>query len=292
MSSSYDKYLKYKSKYILLKSNAEFNLNGGGKASIIFYDNTNPDMKFMRTLIETYKSDKNPDKLNILKPYTIDLANINGIPNIYQYIFGTKEIIPLFKLDLKNANIDIKTLMKKAMTNYKNSCKITLVVNEIINEIVPDTINITMSMLKEKVNNSNNNQPIKDKFIIILNIYRMYQQFVGQNYYRLSSKIGSYLTNTDLQGPSGTNNSLFVNNDKNDDTTAIKKIDKQIIQTNVKSNDFKFNSITSMLLIQVTKMNCEQITFNILGVYENEANDGQSRQNNSTEVQDENNNKK
>ena len=122
------KYLKYKNKYINLKIEQEGGLLLDKSTSIIFYqrsilpkmeefkkkfkdaeDSTTDSYEFID---EKGKPKKIPIEKFLTQEFTISLADVNGLANIFEYKIGTKEIVPKLLLNLKLQNLLLSDIDK------------------------------------------------------------------------------------------------------------------------------------------------------------------------------------
>jgi hypothetical protein len=205
------------------------------------------------------------------------------------YKFGDKIINPLFKLTLMNQyyiNSNVKRHMSKAIDDFMVNSRCKIDPEQIINEIIPDTINQAAKILIDKINLTTNNNPFRiSNFIILLNVFRMYQMSSKrEEFASIINKIGSYLSVQDLTVPSGTNGSLTIDDadpliyDKNG------KIDHAIVIKTVKSNkNFAFNKVDKMILIKIKSEN-KSLQFKVVDTLEIKTDQtGEDEQANETE---------
>jgi hypothetical protein len=296
MSSSYNKYLKYKSKYIALKDEIELN-GGGNKLAIIFYEDesTNPMMKFLKDIITAHKKNiLDLKKLNKPQTYTIEYEKIYGIPNIYLYKFGDKMINLLFKFKVNNTysiDYNVKKHMSKTISEFIKISRCKVEDEEIIKEIIPYTINQSGKILLNKINNLTNNNAYRiATFIIFLNVFRMYQNSSKRNdYTSIIDKIGSYVTSNDLVPPVGTNGMIKIDDNEpvNYKKNSNSIVDNTIITTIVTGNGFKFTNVNKMILIRI-KSDYRSLVFTIEDLIESSGD--QSNASSTGESNDDQNN--
>ena len=114
MTEFYDKYLKYKNKYLNLK--VELAQEGAGKSgdhTLILFNNTTP---FGLAMNANKKKDTDAGLTSIDLKHRILVETTYGNTSIFKYTIGSKELIPLFSMgdilkesNVKNSPIDADT---------------------------------------------------------------------------------------------------------------------------------------------------------------------------------------
>ena len=130
-----EKYVKYKNKYLELKkqeggrpySNKDSSYILNNNISIIFYNkNDLYELEFIKLCIcyvnntgeINFKSSKYNNSNYISKKFTLDVNDINGLPNIYIFTPYKKTIYPLFTFDIRIYEMLNNTFSKINLTRY------------------------------------------------------------------------------------------------------------------------------------------------------------------------------
>jgi tRNA splicing endonuclease len=269
MTDFNQKYLKYKNKYISLKEQ----IGGNNKPVMIYYDDTDKLLDFFKEIKEKYKQNVKEslsinNKNNISKSiYTIKIKDINGIPNLYTYEYGSHEVKPLFFWHLNGINTDAKLGSNFTIKETENANKFKQFSiykidktneNEMITSINPDYQKSEALKLMKRVNEVTNNASYRrENFKNFLNMYEFYQENVKSKFAtEFSDRFGNFLKNSNKQNPIGTSGTINVDYESKNNIITI-------------GEDFKFNPVNNMILVQMLpKSKNGDINFKILSIFE------------------------
>ena len=276
----YQKYLKYKKKYLELSAEIEAQEGGtepcAGKHYILFYDNTNPVIGGAITNIKNNYREKMSTGKDLDLPFKAELLNkdLNGIVNLFLYKYGTNYVTHKFNLNLLGLNTVIRdkknfTIAKEvnsfkkfksfAPDNKKSSYEIITDKHKVIREILPN-IEITqarniMTIINDVFNNKDKNIERRDRFKLLLQKYAEYQRVISSDFLEtkttLLTNLGDFRSPQlpeSIKLPSGTNGTIVID----PKTPYVFGMD-----------NFQFNPVNDMIGIQIlpNKVN-EKATYN------------------------------
>ena len=281
-----EKYLKYKNKYLDLKSAIE--LDGGAyftnNLKILFYDNTNPQLQFLSTIKKGFNDFKKDNSNDFNKGYIVkaDLKDkLNGIFNVYTYKLSDNKIVSNYYLDINKKDDayeqQIHKILNYRIERYNKISTISLKNNQklIIKNNINNLIFIQGKNMLDNINTNINNKIKIDSALQLLEMYQVYEDRLNNDQInKLKNRIGTYAYNvgSDQKVPKPPvgiktltieQTSLHFDNDEG--VTEKRKIIKNEIVLRAKSrnpyvttkltnikfgDDLEFNQINDMILFK------------------------------------------
>jgi hypothetical protein len=294
MSNYYDKYLKYKKKYIDLKNGYEENLSenniflnsfnkyGGGEPTymIFFYDNTNKLVNDFFSKIKTdYKSYTNSKEKEKKKlPFYVTSKfkkDLNLLFNIFVYTIGDTKVMPYFNLiidDLHKSNrmTYLRKPFKKAVDKYIEYSKCPIKNKDIDLLITKDTVDSTDLLrskaieIKDHINKDNilNDANRINSAETILQLIQLYQELsIIETIKEQSNRIGQYidLKGTEIIIPSGITVDINFNSESLNKDSLKTNLDKYVSSNDLSINKLKLD-ITKLEFNNINDMICFKVT--------------------------------
>uniref|UniRef100_A0A6C0DBQ7 Uncharacterized protein n=1 Tax=viral metagenome TaxID=1070528 RepID=A0A6C0DBQ7_9ZZZZ len=254
----YQKYLKYKNKYLELSAEIEAQEGGAipGANYILFYDDTNEVIKpVIDKIRDSYKSYMSAG-VNLDKPFPAEILNkdLNGVVNLFLYKYGTNYVTQKFILNLLfNKKRGYADAEKQNFINYKSGPKNKIIMDDhkIMREILPDVeiqqANNIKDIINDNFNNTSKNSERKDKLKKLLEKYAKYQRDIPTDDLKfkttLQKNLGDFINENQVVVPSGTEGSITL-----EISTAASAREPSY---NAKMDNFQFKQVNNMIGIKI-----------------------------------------